>query len=489
MQHPNLGVDELSELCVRVNTGRSEFEQRLATIAQTPAQMQAQLQGFLANQRQRDVIRGVAEACPGIAFLFTGQGSQMVGMGRQLYETEPVFKAAIDRCAQILSAECDRDLLKLLYPEIGETGDDETLYTQPCLFALEYALAQLWLSWGVRPTVMMGHSVGEYVAACIAGVFSLEDALKLIAARAKLMQSLPENGAMVAVFAAAERLQPELEAAQQQGTEACVAIAAFNGPELVVLSGERVALNQLTEQLKVQGIRCRSLGVTRAFHSPLMEPILSRFEQVAKTVTYHAPQIPLVSNLTGSLITSDGEFDITTPNYWVRHIRQPVMFEASMRCLQAQGARIFLEIGPQPTLLPMGRQCLQQDSLSANSLSANGLSKRLPAQLLWLPSLYPGKADIHQLLQSLGALAVQGVAVDWKSLDRNQTRNLLGQCSSLHLDLPTYPFQRQPCWLEGLGKPLGEQSDGDRPRRPPQRIVLRKLQHQQLQHQQLQHQC
>ncbi len=416
-QHPDA---TLSDVCFTANAGRTGFEQRLAAIAQSPAQLHEQLQGFLHRKRQRDVIRGKAQRNPGIAFLFTGQGAQSVGMGQQLYTAEPIFKEALDHCATLLKPLLKRDLIELLYGK-SATELNETIYTQPALFAVEYALAQLWRSWGVQPTVVMGHSVGEYVAACLAGVFSLEDGLKLIATRAKLMQSLPENGSMVAVFAAASAL-PDLGES--------IAIAAYNGPELVVLSGEHQAIEQFLPQLKAKGIRYRKLNVSRAFHSPLMEPILAEFKQVAATVTYHQPQIPLISNLTGTLSTDA----IATPDYWVRHIRQPVLFETSMRSLQERGDRIFLEIGPQPTLLSMGQQCLGKQS-----------QKGKAATHTWLPSLYPGKDDLHQLLQSLGALAVQGIAVDWHAFYDNS--------SAQRIELPTYPFQRQRCWLEGLQKP------------------------------------
>ncbi len=418
---------KLSDLCFSANTGRTAFEHRLAVLSQSPEQLQAQLQAFIQGEPS-ELHQAQAQPNPTVAFLFTGQGSQSPGMGQQLYQTEPVFKAALDRCAEILAPRLELNLIELLYGS-ASSELNQTIYTQPALFAIEYALAQLWQSWGVRPSVVLGHSVGEYVAACLAGVFSLEDGLRLITARAKLMQSLPTGGGMMVVFAKLERFEALLKAMDGE-----VAIAAYNAPELIVLSGPEAGLKTLSTQLKDESIRCRALQVSHAFHSQLMEPILAEFETVASQVTYHAPQLPLISNLTGQLATDE----IATPGYWVRHIRQPVLFEASMACLQArsteQGDRIFLEIGPRPTLLSMGRQCFQAQKTSETAVDP-----------VWLASLYPGKEDLPQLLNSLAALTVQGVPVNWSSFYSTTAHQ--------RLDLPTYPFQRQRCWLEGLAQP------------------------------------
>ncbi|MGH2415403.1 MAG: acyltransferase domain-containing protein, partial [Microcystaceae cyanobacterium] len=302
---------------------------------------------------------------------------------------------------------------------------DETVYTQPALFALEYALAQLWLSWGIRPSVVMGHSVGEYVAACIAGVFSLEDGLKLIAQRAKLMQALPQVGEMVAIFAAENTIQTAI----QPYADVC-SIAAINGAQSIVISGAREAVGQVVTQLKSQGVKTRKLQVSHAFHSPLMEPILAEFEQIANQIDYFAPRLDIISNLTGDIATQD----IATPQYWVNHVRQPVKFSASIERLDAKGYQIFLEIGPKPTLLGMGRAILEDGVRSQES------EFRIQNSLLWLSSLRPGQDDWQQLLHSLAVLSVQGIAIDWQGFDKNYQRH--------RVVLPTYPFQRQRYWIE-----------------------------------------
>src|SRR5262249_23607388 len=281
------------------------------------------------------------------------------------------------------------------------------------LFALEYALAELWKSWGVTPHCVLGHSVGEYVAACVAGVFGLEEGLKLVAARGRLMQNLPPEGAMVAVRAEPGRVAAAIHSYAQD-----VAIAAVNGSDSVVISGKRLAVEAVVAVLHAEGVATQPLQVSHAFHSPLMEPMLGEFEQVASQVTYAAPRIGLVSNVTGKLATEE----IGTPHYWCRHIRQPVQFMAGMETLHAQGCGIFLEIGQQPILVGMGRHCLPD------------------GKGMWLSSLRQGQADWYQLLHSLGALYVRGVSVDWAGFDRDYPRR--------RVVLPTYPFQRQRYWVE-----------------------------------------
>ncbi len=308
----------------------------------------------------------------------------------------------------------------MVYPDSEESSLlDETAYTQPALFALEYALAELWRSWGIEPAVVMGHSVGEYVAACVAGVFSLEDGLKLIAERGRLMQELPREGTMAAVFSSLEELAPVVEQRRKQ-----VSIAAINGPKEAVISGSYEVVQLVLKDLKARGIEARNLNVSHAFHSPLMEPILDRFEAAAARLKYNSPKIDLISNLTGEVVKAD---EICNAGYWRRHVREPVRFAAGMQRLRERGCDVLVEVGPQATLLGMGKKCWPGDSV------------------VWLPSLRKGRDDWQQLLGSLQALYVRGVEVDWSGFDRDYGRRKVA--------LPTYPFQRQRYWLET--KPSG----------------------------------
>ena len=440
---------ELANICFTANVGRKHFNHRLAVVVESRSALprseeRSQLQEQLANVTPEILGQTkTSEKTAGVAFLFTGQGSQYLNMGRQLYDTQPTFRDTLEQCDRILRSYLEIPLLEVLYPQGEARGKnkekqipnsvsaawcvsskphtphptphtlEQTAYTQPALFALEYALFQLWKSWGIEPDVVIGHSVGEYVAACVAGVFSLEDGLKLIAHRGRLMQALPEAGTMVSLLAPLERVKEAI-----QPYENDVSIAAINGPESVVISGKQEAIDSICETLESEGIKTKKLTVSHGFHSPLMEPILAEFETIARQVSFSRPHLKLISNLTGQVATND----IATADYWVRHIRQPVQFSASMNSLEQQGVEIFLEIGPKPILLGMGRQCL------------------LEHESLWLPSLRPPQADWQQLLNSLVKLYLQGIPVNWLGFDQDYPR-----CRE---HLPTYPFQRQRYWIE-----------------------------------------
>ncbi|MFN6571677.1 SDR family oxidoreductase [Dendronalium sp. ChiSLP03b] len=408
----------VADVCFTSNTGRSHFDYRLAAIAESTAQLSEQLNAFANSQPTAVLVSQLETSKPRkIAFLFTGQGSQYPGMGRQLYETQPVFRRTLERCDEILRAYLEQPLLSVIYPESNTNSVlNETAYTQPALFALEYALFELWKSWGIVPDIVIGHSVGEYAAACAAGVFSLEDGLKLIAIRAGLMQALPPNGMMAAVLTDEQRVVDAIAP-----YDATVSIATVNSQNQTVISGTKEAVQEVLKQFESQKISAKALRVSHAFHSPLMNPMLESFEEIAASVKFNAPSIPLVSNLTGEILSNQ---DIPDANYWCRHIREAVRFSAGMETLHRQGYDLFLEIGPNSTLSNLGKQCLPK-----------GVGT-------WLTSLT--KEDNWQsLLNSLATLYTLGVDVDWSGFDRDFTRSKLA--------LPTYPFQRQRFWIKTDG--------------------------------------
>ncbi len=462
-KNPSLALEDI---CFTANNGRAQFSERLAIVAETTGQLQRELSpkreaAHLAVRGQ--VSAGSRQPAVKVAFLFTGQGAQYGDMGRLLYETEPTFRKALDHCASILEADAEKGallelpLLTVLYGEEGKDPAnqafdvpgrqliDQTAYTQPALFAIEYALVELWRSWGVEPDLVMGHSVGEYVAACVAGVMSLEDGLRLIAARGRLMGALPSGGAMTALFASEgqkghfERVQAAIAPYEGQ-----VSIAAVNGPANVVISGVEAAVTAVVNTLAADGFESRPLAVSHAFHSPLMDPIVEPFNEIARQCQFYKPRIPMVSNLTGQLLSAAPE-----ASYWQQHIRQTVHFAAGIQTLADSGATIFLEIGPQPHLTGMGKRCLQvsrkgssakKGTLSEQAVAGRQAGLDAPFQPLWLPSLRQKKNDRKVMLGSAGKLYTAGVNIDW--------RGFYGATTRQKIVLPTYPFQRERHWLD-----------------------------------------
>ena len=399
---------EFAALCNALNRERSGWEYRLGLVAAGMKGMASQLSDR-AEQAGR-LTKKPAEP-PGVAFLFTGQGSQYVHMGQQLYGREPVFRESLDRCAEILAPHLQRPLLDVTFGEPDAAGLlDDTAFTQPALFSLAFALAEYWQALGVTPKWVLGHSIGEYVAACIAGVFSLEDGLRLIAARGRLMSALEKRGGMLAVFAGLETVLPIVAPFEDS-----VYLAADNGPRNLVFSGETAALEMIAGRLRGHGIDARKLNVSHAFHSPLMTPMLAAFEAEAEKVTYHAPKLPLVSNVTGTLAGSE----VACAGYWVDHVSRPVQFAAGINGLIAEGAELFLEIGPKPVLSAMARRWIDGKT--------------------WLPSLSAKGKDTRTMLETVAALYQCGYEVDlspWMKKD---------PCKPFFL--PGYPFQRQRYWL------------------------------------------
>jgi myxalamid-type polyketide synthase MxaB len=409
----------LEDICYTANTGRSHFDYRLAVTAETIPQLIDKLKKYL-TAKQSFVLN---KSRPKIAFLFTGQGSQYLNMGKELYQTQPVFRQALDRCVEILQPYLDKQLLSIIYPNnVGVIREsplqdlNQTQYTQPALFAIAYSLAQLWISWGIKPDAVLGHSLGEYVAACLAGVFSLEDALKLVAIRGQLMQKLPQDGVMVSILASAEVVKKALV-----GFEGKIAISAINGNNSIVISGEKSAIETVVSKLEAEGIKTKQLNVSHAFHSPLMQPILTKFERVASEINYSLPQINLISNLTGEIATSV----IATSEYWCAHLLQPVQFAKSIETLNQSGYEVLIECGAKPILLGIAHSTLNDSSLN-----------------LLLPSLRPEINDEKTILESLTQLYLRGLEIDWS--------NFYQGCSYHKISLPTYPFQKQRCWIEKI---------------------------------------
>jgi acyl transferase domain-containing protein/acyl carrier protein/3-hydroxymyristoyl/3-hydroxydecanoyl-(acyl carrier protein) dehydratase len=369
--------------------------------------------------------RGVKRA---IAFMFPGQGAQYLTMGRDLYETEPVFRREFDDQSAVLAEHTGWDLRELLYPraeldaadtEAATARLNETSVTQPALFVVEYAMATLLQSWGVRPTVMMGHSIGEYVAACLAGVFGRDDAIALVAARGQLMQDM-ERGSMVAVPLSEELLAPMLtEGGEGEGLD----LAAVNAPGLCVVSGPDDAVRRFREVLSVQGVECRPLHTSHAFHSRMMDPMLAAFTAQVEAVKRQPPAVPFVSNLTGRLITDEQACD---PGYWTAHLRGAVRFADAVALLTAENHTVLLEVGPGSTLSVLARRRLDADraGLAVSTM-------RHPQQR---------QSDVAVLLAAIGQVWQAGADLDLSALWADEGR--------LRVALPPVPYEKQRCWLD-----------------------------------------
>nr|WP_229899094.1 type I polyketide synthase [Streptomyces hiroshimensis] len=375
---------------------RETFEDRAVLLAQGPDELRQALAALAAGEPAANVTLGRARSDGKTGFLFSGQGSQRIGMGRELYEAFPVFADAYDEVCARLDVPVDVDS-----EELNRTGS-----TQPALFAIEVALFRLLESWGVRPDYVAGHSVGEIAAAHVAGVLSLDDAAKLVSARAALMQALPAGGAMVAVQATEDEVLPHLT--DEAG------IAAVNGPRSVVISGAEDAVTAIAEVFAQQGRKTSRLTVSHAFHSPLMDPMLDEFAEVVRGLSFNEPRIPVVSNLTGRL--ADEPY---TPEYWVRHVREAVRFADGVQTLHDLGVTTFVEIGPGGVLSALAQGCLD-DAVA-------------------VPLLRTDRSEPQAVTAALAELHVHGVSPDWQALFPGAHR----------VALPTYAFQRERFWLEG----------------------------------------
>ncbi len=401
------------DVCFTANAGREHFKHRLAVVGESAAVVAEKLQRMADAQTAGAGFIGSSDFRSNkIAFLFTGQGAQYVNMGKTLYETQPLFRATMDECNEISKKYLDKPILSVIFDPEDESLIHNTKYTQPALFTIEYALAKLWLAWGVTPDYVMGHSIGEFVAACIAGVYGLDDGFKLVAARGRLMASLPEDGGMAVVFAGLDVVKEKI--ADFEGVD----IAGVNGPENIVLSGDKEAIEKLVAMFEKEEIQTRELAVSHAFHSAKMEPILDEFEEIAGQIEYKKPAIPIISNVTGKA------FDEKVPDaaYWRNHIRNAVLFADGVQTLKELGCNVFVEPGPNPHLVGMGRRCLPT------------------YEALWVGSLKEKFKEWEFLLNSLAQLYVNGIDVNWRQFD--------GVYPRAKVEMPTYPFQRKRFWME-----------------------------------------
>ena len=403
----------IGDVCYTTNVSRSQFGFRFAAPARSGAELKKHVTKWLRTVAT-DVSRLQRTSASPIAFMFSGQGSQHAGMAANLYRAHSVFRDAIDRCHALAEPYLEQGLLDVLFAREDDAAlVNRTEYTQPALFAVEYALAQLLKSWGVAPNAVIGHSLGEFTAAWAADVMTLEDAMRLVTARGALMRRMPSGG-MTAIFAKESVVRALLENVASE-----IDVAAINGPENTVVSGDLDAFRMLSEELDREGISYRELQVSNAFHSRHTEPILDDLENIAGKIEYKTPKLPLISNLTGELMAAAPD-----KLYWRRHLREAVRFGDGMLALAELGCRTFLEIGPHPALLPMAQVCLGARGRSA----------------AWIAALNRQKSDTESISDMLAALYLAGHNINWAAVHAD--------ASWRRIPLPTYPFQRQRHWLE-----------------------------------------
>lgn len=403
----------LADIAFTAATGRTHLPHRLAIVGSSREEMNKKLDGWRNGRRPKGLFVGQVSGRrkPKIAFMFTGQGAQYAGMGQKLYQTEARFAAAIDRCATFMDDELGAPLTEILFGETAADYLDNTRYVQPALFAIEYALADLLAHWGVEPDYVIGHSVGEIVAACVAGMLDLEDAATFVLARGRLMGDLPPGGKMLATDGTLAEAQAWIA-----GKEADVSIATVNGPRAVVIAGRAAAIDEVAQLAQAAGKRTKELDVSHAFHSPLMEPILDELTAVANSLHLSPPRIPIISNVTGQFLSDDVSGD-----YWSAHVRQAVRFHQGMAQLVEAGCSLVVEVGPHPALTPAVATAFD------------------PNQVQTIPTLRRDQKDMIHILESLAALHTSGVTLNldqlfWSPLYRR-------------VHLPLYPFRRERHWL------------------------------------------
>ncbi|MFC8130325.1 SDR family NAD(P)-dependent oxidoreductase [Streptomyces sp. NPDC057302] len=402
------------DIAATLATGRAALDQRAVVLGTGTPELRAGLEALAEGAVTPRTVRGAPDGGR-LAVLFSGQGSQRIGMGRGLYEAHPAFADALDEVFAHLDPLLDVPLRDVVFGD-DQTALDRTEYAQPALFAVEVALYRLWESWGLAPDALAGHSVGELAAAHVAGVFSLADACTIVAARGALMQALPAGGVMVAVQATEDEITPECSEN--------VGIAAINGPNSLVLSGSELEVLDLADRLKAQGRKVTRLRVSHAFHSPLMEPMLDAFRRVVAGVSANPPALPIVSTLTGAPVDAE---ELTSPDHWVRHVRRPVRFADGITALVAQGVTTMMEVGPGGALAAMGQD------------SAPGA--------VFVPTLRTDRPEADTLTLAAAQLHVRGARFDLAAV-------LGGQ--GTRVDLPTYAFQHDQYWLTAAVAPAGD---------------------------------
>lgn len=411
----NAGAHDLADTAFTLQTGRKVFQHRSFAVVDA------------ATGTPSWISKSVDRRLTDLVFMFPGQGSQYVGMGKNLYDSEPVFRDAVDECAAILKPLLGRDLRELLYPttlsnEAAAEALRATFFTQPALFTVEYSLARLWMSWGIKPTSMIGHSVGEFAAACLAGVFSLPDALKLVAERGRLMQSLPP-GSMLSVRLPANVVARELEAG--------LSIASVNSPTLCVVAGPSETVAKLQARLEAEQVVCRPLQTSHAFHSSMMNPIVEPYAALVRTVRLAAPSIPIVSTVTGDWMTPAQAQD---PMYWASHLRETVQFSDAVQKLWADPSRVLLEVGPRATLSTLARQ--------------HAKDPKAQVAIASLADTPANNAEWTSMTTALGQLWLAGATIDWEAYYARETRR--------RVPLPTYPFERKRFWADLPNTELGD---------------------------------
>jgi phthiocerol/phenolphthiocerol synthesis type-I polyketide synthase E len=415
--HLNHHTDlNLADVAYTLQVGRRQFDHRRMLVCGNVVETLTALE--TRGSKRVFTSDNLKEKRP-VAFMFPGQGSQYANMGRELYETEEMFAEQVDLCSELLQPHLGVDLRSVMYPAAERVEDaaqqlSQTEFTQPALFVIEYALARLWMHWGVRPEVMIGHSIGEYVAACLSGVFSLEDALALVAARGRMMQHLP-GGQMLAVHLGEKETRGLLSNR--------LSLAVVNSPKLCVVSGPTVQIEELKIQLDAKGVICQRLHSSKAFHSSMMEPILETFLAYLKNIKLSPPQIPFVSNLTGNWITPA---EATDRAYWAKHLRHTVRFADGLHKLLKEPNRVLLEVGPGRTLSAM----------------LNHYPEKTAAHLALSSLRHPSErhSDTEFLLNTVGKLWLAGIRIDWQNF------HSAGQPH--RLPLPTYPYERKRFWID-----------------------------------------